>query len=123
MVTPEERITRLEAVQEANAQHSAEVLAILSRILNTVEAARQEARDMNEIARREAREANEAARREAREANEAARREAREANEAARKEAREDNAAVRREARILFLSLLTLGAALFGTVLGTSLAG
>ena len=123
MVTPEERITRLEAVQEANAQHSAEVLAILSRILNTVESARQEAREMNEATRREAREMNEAARTEAREANEAARKEAREANEAARKEAREDNAAVRREARILFLSLLTLGAALFGTVLGTSLAG
>ena len=134
MVTPEERITRLEAVQEANAQHSAEVLAILSRILNTVEAARQEAQEMNEVTRREAREMNEATRREAREANEATRREAREANEATRRETREDNAAVRkesrednatirREARILFLSLLTLGAALFGTVLGTSLAG
>ncbi len=112
MVTPEERITRLEAVQEANAQHSAEVLSLLGRILNTVEAARQEAREMNEIARREAREMNETTRKEAREAN-----------ETTRKESREDNAAVRREARILFLSLLTLGAALFGTVLGTSLAG
>ena len=123
MVTPEERITRLEAVQEANAQHSAEVMSLLGRILNTVEAARQEAREMNEIARREAREMNEATRKEAREDNEATRKEAREMNEATRKEAREDNEAVRKEARILFLSPLTLGAALFGTVLGTSLAG
>ena len=112
MVTPEERITRLEAILEANAQQSAQILTLLSRILDTVEAAR-----------REAQEANEAARREAREDNAAARREAKEANEAARKEAREDNAAVRRDARIWFISLLTLGAALFGTVLGTSLAG
>ena len=102
MVTPEERITRLEAVQEANAQHSAEVLSLLGRILSTVEAGRQEAREMNEIARREAREANEAARREAREANEAARKEAREANEAARKEARN-----------LFIAGFSIGAALF----------
>ena len=134
MVTPEERITRLEAIQEANSQQLAEVLSVLGRILITVEAARQEAREMNEIARREAREDNEAARREAREMNEATRREAREMNEATRKEAREDNEAtrkeareynevVRRETRILFLSLLTLGVALFGTVLGTSLAG
>ena len=101
MVTPEERITRLEAIQEANTQQSAQILTLLSRILDTVEAARREAR----------------------EANEATRKEAREANEAARREAREDNAAVRRDARIWFLSLLTLGAALFGTVLGTSLAG
>ena len=101
MVTPEERITRLEAIQEANAQQSAQILTLLSRILDTVEAARREAREMNEATRKEAREANEAARR----------------------EAREDNAAVRRDARIWFLSLLTLGAALFGTVLGTSLAG
>ena len=101
MVTPEERITRLEAIQEANAQQSTQILTLLSRILDTVEAARREAR----------------------EANEATRKEAREANEAARREAREDNAAVRRDARIWFLSLLTLGAALFGTVLGTSLAG
>ena len=90
MVTSEERITRLEAVQEANAQHSAEVMSLWGRILNTVEAARQEARDMSE---------------------------------ATRKEAREDNDAVRKEDRIIFLSPLTLGVALFGTVPGASLAG
>ena len=79
MVTQEERITRLEAAQEFNAQQFAEVLSRLNLIISIVEASRQEAREANEIARREAREMNEAARQEAREANEAARREAREA--------------------------------------------
>ncbi len=77
MVTPEERITRLEAIQEANTQQSAIVLSRIDQVLNLVEAVRQEARDMNEAARQEAREANELARRESREMVEAARRDAR----------------------------------------------
>ena len=101
MVTQEERITRLEAAQEFNAQQFAEVLSRLNLIISIVEASRQEAREANEIARREAREMNEAARQEAREANEAARKEAREANEAAR-----------RDARILFATAITVGISL-----------
>ncbi len=99
MVTPEERITRLEAAQEFNAQQFSEVLSRLNHILTVVEAARQEAREMNEATRQEAREANEATRREAREANEVARKEARESIEAARKDARN-----------LFIASLTIGA-------------
>lgn len=112
MVTPEERITRLEAIQEANSQQLALVLSRLDQVVNLIESVRLEARELNEIARQEAREEIRGLRQETREMN-----------EASRKEAREDNEAVRKEARILFLSLLTLGAALFGTVLGTSLAG
>ena len=110
MVTPEERITRLEAAQEFNAQQFSEVLSRLNHILTVVEAARQEAREMNEAARQEAREMNEATRQEAREANEATRREAREANEVARKEARESIEAARKDARNLFIASLTIGA-------------
>ena len=112
MVMQEERITRLEAAQEFNAQQFAEVLSRLNLVISIVEASRQEAREANEIARREAREMNEAARQEAREANEAARQEAREANEAARKEAREANEAARRDARILFATAITVGISL-----------
>ena len=100
MVTPEERITRLEAVQEANNQQLALVLSRLDQVLNLIEVVRQEAREANEAARREAREMNEAARQEAREANEAARREAREMVEAARKDARN-----------LFIAAISIGAA------------
>ena len=100
MVTPEERITRLEAVQEATSQQLAEVLSRLNHVLQVVEAARQEAREMNEAARQEAREMNEATRQEAREANEVARREAREMNESAR-----------RDARNLFIAAISIGAA------------
>ena len=89
MVTPEERITRLEAAQEFNTQQFAEVLSRLNLIISIVEASRQEAREANEIARREAREMAESARRGAREMNEIARREAREMVESARREARE----------------------------------
>ena len=77
MVTPEERITRLEAMQEVNAHQMAEVLSRLDQLLQVVEAARQEAREANETARQEAREANETARREAREMVESARKDAR----------------------------------------------
>lgn len=90
MVTQEERITRLEAAQEFNAQQFAEVLSRLNLVISIVEASRQEAR----------------------EANEAARREAREANETARKEAREMVEAARRDARILFATAITVGISL-----------
>lgn len=90
MVTQEERITRLEAAQEFNAQQFAEVLSRLNLVISIVEASRQEAREANEAARREAREANETARREAREMVEAA----------------------RRDARILFATAITVGLSL-----------
>ena len=77
MVTPEERITRLEAIQEANTQQSAEVLSRLDHVLNVVELARQEAREMNEAARQEAREENRALRQETHQMVDAARRDAR----------------------------------------------
>ena len=72
MVTPEERITRLEAIQEANTQQLALVLSRVDQVLNLIEAVRQEARDANELARREARERDEATRQEARERDESA---------------------------------------------------
>lgn len=90
MVTQEERITRLEAAQEFNAQQFAEVLSRLNLVISIVEASRQEAREANEAARREAREANETARREAREMVDAA----------------------RRDARILFATAITVGISL-----------
>ena len=77
MVTPEERITRLEAIQEANTQQLAEVLSRLDHVLNVVELARQEAREMNEAARQEAREENRALRQETHQMVDAARRDAR----------------------------------------------
>ena len=77
MVTPEERITRLEAIQEANIQQLAEVLSRLDHVLNVVELARQEAREMNEAARQEAREENRALRQETHQMVDAARRDAR----------------------------------------------
>ena len=51
MVTPEERITRLEAIQEANTQQLALVLSRLDQAINLIEAVRQEAREMNEAVR------------------------------------------------------------------------
>ena len=124
MVTPEERITRLEAVQEANLQRFSDIISRQDALLlaneslrrdlvQAIDAARQEAREINEAARQEARETNEAARQEARETNEAARQEAREANESARKEAREDNVAARKEARNLLIAGFSIGAVLF----------
>ena len=101
MVTPEERITRLEAIQEANTQQLALVLSRLDQVVNQIEAARQEAREMNEAARQEAREDTRALRRETHQLVEAA----------------------RRESRIFFLSLIAIGAGVLGTVIGTSLAG
>lgn len=106
MVTMEDRVTRLEAAQEFNAQQSAEVLSRLNQIVSIVEESRKEAREMNEAARREAREMAEAARKEAREANEIARREAREMVEAAR-----------RDARNLFIAGITIAVALNGGII------
>ena len=112
MVTPEERITRLEAVQEANTQQLAQVVSRLDQALNLIEVARQEARDMNEASRQEARDMNEASRQEAREDNRALRQEMLQLVEA-----------TRRESRTFFLALIAIGAAIMGTVIGTSLAG
>ena len=129
MVTPEERITRLEAIQEANTQQLALVLSRLDQVLNLNEAVRQEAREMNQAARQEAREMNQAARQEAREMNDATRQEAREMNDATRQEAREENRglrqemlqlveAARRDARNLFIAAISIGA-----VVATGLGG
>ena len=102
MVTPEERITRLEAVQEANIQRFSDIISRQDALLLA-----------NESLRRDLMQAIDVARQEAREANEAARQEAREANEAARKEAREDNDAARKEARNLLIAGFSIGAVLF----------
>ena len=102
MVTPEERITRLEAMQEANLQRFADVISRQDALLVA-----------NESVRRDLANAIDASRREARDASEAARKEAREDNEAARKEAREDNEAARKESRNLFIAGFSIGAALF----------
>ena len=102
MVTPEERITRLEAVQEANLQRFSDIISRQDALLLA-----------NESLRRDLIQAIDAARQEAREINETARQEAREANESARKEAREDNVAARKEARNLFVAAFSIGAVLF----------
>ena len=91
MVTPEERITRLEAVQEANLQRFSDIIS------------RQEALLL----------ANESLRRDLMQAIDAAKQDAREANEVARKEAREDNESARKEARNLFIAGFSIGAVLF----------
>lgn len=88
MVTPEERITRIEAIQEANAQQLAEVLSRLNHVLQVVEAGRQEVREMNEAARREAREMNGETRRESREEIRTLPQETQQSVEAARRDAR-----------------------------------
>ena len=69
------------------------------------------------------REMNEATRLEAREMNETTRQEARDDNRALRQEMLQIVEAARRESRTFFLSLIAIGAAIMGTVLGTSLAG
>ena len=66
MVTPEERITRLEAVQEANSQMLREVLSRQDQILNGIEAARQEAREETRALRQETHQLVDSARRDAR---------------------------------------------------------
>ena len=142
MVTPEERITRLEAMQETNIRQWGEVVSRLDQILVLVEATRREAQEANEAVRKEARETNdatrrelvgaieaarleardnsEAARKESRESIEAARLEARDNNEAARKESRESIEAARRDSRNLFIAGFSIGAALFtGLGVGT----
>ena len=91
MVTPEERITRLEAVQEANLQRFSDIIS------------RQEALLL----------ANESLRRDLMQAIDGAKQDAREANEVARKEAREDNESARKEARNLFIAGFSIGAVLF----------
>ena len=113
MVTPEERITRLEAVQEANLQRFSDIISRQDALLLANESLRRDLMQAIEAARQEAKEANEVARKEAREDNEAARKEARENNEAARREAREDNEASRKEARNLFIAGFSVGAVLF----------
>ena len=113
MVTPEERITRLEAVQEANLQRFSDIISRQDALLLANESLRRDLVQAIDAARQEAREINEAARQEARETNEAARQEAREANESARKEAREDNVAARKEARNLLIAGFSIGAVLF----------
>ena len=90
MVTPEERITRLEAIQEATTQQLALVLSRLDHVLQVVEAARQEAREMNEATRQEAREDSRSLRQETHQLVESA----------------------RRDARNLFIAALSIGAAL-----------
>ncbi len=123
MVTPEERTTRLEAVQEAILQRFSDVISRQEAFLLANESLRRDLMQAIDAARQEAREANEAARQEAREVNDATRRESREDNEAARKEAREANEAPRKETRTYFLALLTLGVAVLGTVIGTAIVG
>ena len=111
MVTPEERITRLEAIQEANVQQTAEVLSRLDHVLQVVEAARQEAREMNEAARREAREMNEATRQETREETRALRQETHQLVEAAR-----------RDTRNLFIAGVAIVSAWGGGLIGLGIA-
>ena len=93
MVTPEERITRLEAIQEANTQQLALVLSRLDQAINLIEAVRQEVREMNE-------------------ATEAVRQEAREEIRALRQETHQLVDSVRRDSRNLFIVALSIGAAL-----------
>lgn len=117
MVTMEDRVTRLEAAQEFNAQQSAEILSRVNLILSNVEASRKEAWEMNAAARKEAREIVDAARKEAREIVAAARQEAREANEIARRETREMVDAARRDARHLFIAGFTVTGGLGGGII------
>ena len=100
MVTPEERITRLEAVQEAILQRFSDIISRQDALLLANESLRRDLMQAIDVARQETREANEVARQEAREANESARKEAREANEASRKDARN-----------LFIAAISIGAA------------
>ena len=90
MVTPEERITRLEAIQEANTQQLALVLSRLDQAINLIEAVRQEVREMNEATRQEAREEI----------------------RALRQETHQLVDSVRRDSRNLFIVALSIGAAL-----------
>ena len=66
---------------------------------------------------------NEATRLEAREMNEVTRQEAREDNRALRRETLQLVESARRESRTFFLPLIAIGAAIMGTVIGTSIAG
>ena len=102
MVTPEERITHLEAVQEANPQRFSDIISRQDALLLSNESLRRDLMQAIDVGRQEAREINEAAIQEARETNEAARQEARDANETARK-----------EARSLFVAGFSIGAVLF----------
>ena len=117
MVTMEDRVTRLEAAQEFNAQQLSEVLSRVNLVVSLVEESRKEAREMNDAARKEAREIVDAARKEAREIVAAARQEAREANEIARRETRETVDAARRDARHLFIAGITVTGGLGGGII------
>lgn len=117
-VTLEERVTRLEALEEANSRQSAEVLSRLDRVLAIVEASREEARDMNEATRQEMREIIAAARKESREINETTRKEAKEINESSRQESGERIEAARKESRTFFVSIITIGATLTAAAIG-----
>ncbi len=120
-VSLEERVTRLETLEEANARQLAEVLSRLDRVLVIVEATRQESREMIEAARKESREINEANRQESREMNEATRKEMREISEANRQESREMIEAARKESRTFFVSIISIGAALTAAAIGTGI--
>ena len=111
MVTPEERITRLEAIQEANNQQLALVLSRLDQVTNLIEAVRQEAREMNEATRQEAREMNEATRQEAREEIRALRQDTHQLVDGAR-----------RDARNLFIAGLAIVSAWGGGLIGLAIA-
>lgn len=111
MVTPEERITRLEAIQEANTQQLALVLSRLDQVVNLIESVRQEAREMNEAARLEAREMNEATRQETRDEIRSLRQETHLLVDGAR-----------RDARNLFVAALTVTAGMGGGLIGLGIA-
>ena len=131
MVTPEERITRLEALQEANVQRFDDVNARLDTIIRGNDAARQEAREANQALRQEMQEANQALRQEMQEANQALRQEMQEASQALRQDTRDMNESTRREmlqlveaarkeSRTYFLAMLSLGAILMAATITTT---
>ena len=120
MVTPEERITRLEALQEANVQRFDDVNARLDTIIRGNDAARQEAREANQALRQEMQEANQALRQEMQEANQALRQDTRDMNESTRREMLQLVEAARKESRTYFLALLSLGAILMAATITTT---
>ena len=120
MVTPEERITRLEALQEANVQRFDDVNARLDTIIRGNDAARQEAREANQALRQEMHEANQALRQEMQEANQALRQDTRDMNESTRREMLQLVEAARKESRTYFLALLSLGAILMAATITTT---
>ena len=120
MVTAEERITRLEALQEANVQRFDDVNARLDTIIQGNDAARQEAREANQALRQEAREANQALRQEMHGANQGLRQDTRDMNESTRREMLQLVETARKESRTYFLALLSLGAILMAAAITTT---